>query len=129
MLRRTLLAAGLLTAFSAAATNAATEADFSQAAFDAAQKAGKPILIKVDAPWCPFCAKPRPILSELAKAPEYANLVMLKIDFDSQKDLLKMFNVQKQSTLIVFNGAKETARSTGETDAARIKALLDTSKS
>ena len=34
---------------------------------------------------------------------------------------------QKQSTLIVFNGAIEKGRSTGETDPAAIQGLLDKS--
>jgi len=50
-----------------------------------------------------------------------------EIDFDTQKDLLRKFNVQKQSTLITFKGKQETGRSTGETNAARIEALLDKS--
>ena len=46
------------------------------------------------------------------------------IDYDSQKDLLRKFNVQRQSTLIVFKGKQETGRSTGDTNAASIEALL-----
>ena len=47
------------------------------------------------------------------------------IDFDSQKDLLKKFNVQKQSTLIVFKGKQEAGRSTGDTNAGSIDALVE----
>ena len=46
------------------------------------------------------------------------------IDYDSQKDLLRKFNVQRQSTLMVFKGKQETGRSTGDTNAASIEALL-----
>jgi thioredoxin-like negative regulator of GroEL len=129
MLRRTILAAAVMTGIVAFQAHAATEALFTPAAFEAAQKAGKPILVKVDASWCPNCAKQRPILSELAKDPAFATMTMLTVDFDSQKDVLKQLNVQKQSTLIVFAGTKELARSTGETDAAKIRALLETGKS
>lgn len=126
MLRRLFLMAGILAGVAIGST--ARASDWSQAAFDAAQKAGKPILVEVDAPWCPNCAKQRPILSELAKQPEFASMVILKVDFDSQKDVLKEFNVRMQSTLIAFHGEKETGRSTGVTDPAAIKALLETSK-
>jgi thioredoxin 1 len=51
-------------------------------------------------------------------------LVSFDIDFDSQKDLLRKFNVQKQSTLIAFKGKEEAGRSTGETDPGSIEALL-----
>ena len=51
-------------------------------------------------------------------------LVSFNIDFDTQKDLLKTFGVQKQSTLIVFKGKQEMGRSTGVTDPQAITALV-----
>jgi thioredoxin 1 len=104
--------------------SAADKKPFDQKAFEAAQAAGKPILIEVSAPWCPICKAQAPILSRLTSDPKFKELVSFDIDFDSQKDLLKKFNVQKQSTLIVFKGKQETGRSTGDTNAASIEALL-----
>ncbi len=46
------------------------------------------------------------------------------MDFDTAKDVLKKFRVQNQSTLIVFRGANEIGRSTGDTDAKSIGALV-----
>jgi thioredoxin 1 len=99
--------------------------DYSQSAFDAAQAAGKPILIDVHAPWCPSCKAQAPILSDLQAQPKFKDMVVLKIDFDSQKDLLRKFKVRYQSTLIVFKGKQEMGRSTGDTNAASIEALLN----
>ena len=98
---------------------------FTQQALDAAQKAGKPILIDVTAPWCPICKAQKPILADLAALPKFKNLEILEVDFDSQKDALRAFNIQKQSTLVIFKGGKEVDRSTGDTNAASIGALLD----
>ena len=103
---------------------AADKQPFDQKAFAAAQSAGKPILVEVTAPWCPVCKAQAPILSKLKSESRFKELVSFNIDFDSQKDLLKKFGVQKQSTLIVFKGAKEEGRSTGVTDAAAIDTLL-----
>jgi thioredoxin 1 len=97
---------------------------FDQKAFDAAQAAGRPILIEVSAPWCPVCKAQAPILSKLKIETRFKNLASFSIDFDSQKDLLKKFNVQKQSTLIVFKGKQEAGRSTGDTNAGSIEQLL-----
>ena len=47
-----------------------------------------------------------------------------QIDFDSQKDLLRKFDVRMQSTLISFKGASEVGRSTGDTNPASIEALV-----
>ena len=100
---------------------------FDQKAFEVAQAAGKPILVEVSAPWCPVCKAQAPILSRLRSDPKFENLVSFNVDFDSQKDLLKKFNVQKQSTLIVFKGKQETGRSTGDTNPGSIEALLEKS--
>lgn len=117
------LAAAAL-AFPALPALALDKTAFSQAAFDAAMKAGKPVLIDVSAPWCPTCKAQAPILSELTKQPRFKNLVVFNVDFDSQKDALRGFKAQQQSTLIVFKGGTEMGRSVGDTNKASIEALL-----
>jgi thiol-disulfide isomerase/thioredoxin len=102
----------------------AANARFDPASFKAAQEAGKSILVDVTAPWCPVCRQQHPIIESLKNDPAFKGLVVLEVDFDTQKDALKQFRVQYQSTLIVFKGATEVARSTSETDAARIRALV-----
>lgn len=108
----------------AAPAMAATQMEFTQPAFAMAQQQGKPILVEVDASWCPVCAKQRPILGQLMEDPALRDLIVYKVDFDSQKDVVRAFGVQMQSTLIVFHGGAERGRSTGDTDAATIRALV-----
>ena len=100
---------------------------FDAKAFEAAQAAGQPILVEVTAPWCPTCKAQAPILAKLGGQPKFQNVARFDIDFDSQKDLLRKFNVRMQSTLIVFKGTKEMARSTGDTNAGSIERLLEKS--
>lgn len=119
-----LLAACLSVAVGSVA-QAATEAPFTQPAFTAAQREGKPILVDITASWCPTCAKQRPILSQLMSEPAFKDLVVYQVDFDTQKDVVRALGAQMQSTLIVFRGNAEKGRSTGDTAPASIKALLD----
>jgi len=95
---------------------------FDAKAFQVSQAAGKSILVDVTAPWCPTCKQQRPIVEEIEK--EHPDLVVYEVDFDTAKDVLKQFRVQHQSTLIVFKGQKEVARSTGETDPAPLRSLV-----
>jgi thiol-disulfide isomerase/thioredoxin len=95
---------------------------FDASAFQQAQAAGKSILVDVTAPWCPTCKQQRPIVQEIEKSTP--NLVVYEVDFDSAKDVLKRLRVQNQSTLIVFKGANEVGRSTGDTNPASIRALV-----
>ncbi len=100
---------------------------FTNAEFDAAKKAGRPILVEVTAPWCPTCKAQKPILSELSAQPKFAKLAIFQVDFDTQKDALKMLGVQMQSTLISYKGDKEVGRSTGITTKTAIEDQLNKS--
>ena len=126
-MRRFLLTAALLSAFAVPALAAET-IPFTQPAFAAAQAAHKPILVEIDASWCPTCAKQRPILSKLSAEPAYQDLLIMKVDFDSQKDVVRAMGAQVQSTLIAFDGARETGRSAGVTDEGQIRDLVNKTK-
>lgn len=126
LLRSTLLALFACVALLASLpASAAERKDFDAAAFAAAQKDGKPILVDVFAPWCSVCRAQKPILVELTREPKFKDMVVFKVDFDTQKDALRALNAQRQSTLIVFKGEKETGRSVGDTNPGLIEALLD----
>ncbi len=116
--------AGRWSAWLASPAEAAEPVAFTDSAFQAAQTAGKPILVHVNASWCPTCAQQRPILDKLEHSAELGDLTVFTVDFDSQKDALHEFNVQQQSTLIVFAGKTEKGRATGITDPTAIHDLL-----
>jgi thiol-disulfide isomerase/thioredoxin len=123
MSRRIVLAfaAVLPLAFASAAS---AEETFTNAALEAAQKAGKPVLVEIAAPWCPVCKAQKPILEGLAKNDKFKGFVFLKMDFDTQKDGVRKLNARSQSTLIVFKGTNEVGRSVGDTNPQSVEALL-----
>ena len=129
-MRTRILVATLLlvgTAAGATTTVAATfpeEQSFTQSSFESAQKAGEPILVHVTASWCTTCAAQKPIIDKLRAEPKFKSLRVFNIDFDGQKKLVHRFDARMQSTLIVFKGATEAGRSSGETEPAAIAALL-----
>ncbi len=104
---------------------AAETMPYTPQAFEAAQKAGESILVEITAPWCPTCKAQKPILGELTAAPKFKALKIFDVDFDSQKSAVRGFGARMQSTLIVFKGSEEVARSVGDTKAASIASLLD----
>jgi thioredoxin 1 len=123
--RRNILA---LTAFAIlpSLARAAAVPAFTEAAFKAAQKEGKSILIEIHADWCPTCKAQAPIINGLLKTPKFKDLVTLRVDFDGQVDVVRALGAQSQSTLITFKGEKEMGRTVGDTDPASIEALLAT---
>ena len=98
---------------------------FTDAAFAAAQDAGKPILIDTFATWCDVCARQAPIIEKLRTEAKFKDLVIFKVNFDTQKDVMRRLNARVQSTLICFRGTKEVGRSVGETQPEWIDDLLD----
>lgn len=128
MLNRRLLLACLLfggVVFISIGADAAQRISFTATGFAAAQKAGKPILVDITAPWCSTCRAQQPILRRLMKDARFSDLVIFEVDFDSQKEIVRSFNARSQSTLIAFKGSTEIGRSVGDTDPGSIAALLD----
>lgn len=126
MNRRLVLAAALaIASTSIARADEPKFSNFTNEAFTAAQKDGKRVLVDVWASWCPTCKAQGAILKGLLDAPENKDVVMFRVNFDTQLDVLKAFKVQSQSTLIMFKGGKETARSVGDTDPGRIARLVN----
>jgi thiol-disulfide isomerase/thioredoxin len=96
---------------------------FSTGALKTAQAKGEPILVDAFAPWCPTCRAQAPTLDAIAASPNYARLVILRLDFDHQIDEKKALGINQQSTLIAFKGTKEVGRTLGVTLPEQIKAF------
>jgi len=102
----------------------AAETPFDQAQFDSDKIAGKPVAVVFHAWWCPTCHAQAPLLKTLAAQPEFAALTVFIANYDSEKGLKKALGVTKQSTIVVFKGSVERARSTGDTHQESLAALL-----
>jgi thiol-disulfide isomerase/thioredoxin len=97
---------------------------YSDAVFSNAQQSGQPILIEIYASWCPVCKAQGKVLEKLAAKPEYKNLKVIRVDFDSQKDAVRKFGARQQSTLIAYKGSKETKRLAYTSDAQAIEDVV-----
>jgi thioredoxin len=97
---------------------------FTQAKLDALNHSGQPVLVAIHADWCSTCKTQERILQELLPQPEFERVKMLRVDFDRQKDVVRSFGVQYQSTLIAFKNGHEVGRSTADMSPVRIAELL-----
>ena len=95
------------------------ETTFNQKLFDKAQSDGKVIIISS---WIKYCSSCAGQMKVLKKAKNEGKLNDIKFDnieyfsFDvTNKDIANLFNVQYQTTLIIFKNNKEVYRSLGET--------------
>ena len=94
------------------------------AEFIMAQKKGKTIAVDVYANWCPTCRAQAPILNELRVEKQSSDVVFMKVNFDEEKAFLRAHRVPRQSTVLVFEGIEETARSIGQIDRTALRRVV-----
>lgn len=117
-------ALAIVASLGAAPSFAADWRPYTPEALAAAQKDGKSVLVDISAPWCPTCRAQKPILENLTLQPEFKDMIVLEVDFDSQKDDVRALKATSQSTLIAYKGDKETSRSVGDTKKDSIADLM-----
>jgi thioredoxin 1 len=88
-----------------------------------AEKAGQPVALHFHANWCPTCRAQQKALDSM-KGEKGLDLTVLTVNYDTEKDLKKRFNVRTQSTMVVLKGPQEVARLAGETSADGIRGAL-----
>jgi thioredoxin 1 len=66
-------------------------------------------------------------VDRLSRDPRFGKVLVLEVDFDSSKELLRRWKVSQQSTLLAFKGKTETLRSTGVTDPEGIRKIFEAS--
>lgn len=119
------VAAFVVAAVNTPASAAERAVPFTTEAFKAAQAANEPILVDVWASWCPTCKRQGAVLDALLKQEKFSDLVVFRVDYDKQKDIVREFRAPRQSTLIVFKGKTETGRAIAITAENEIEALLE----
>ena len=124
MIARRELMAGLALGLVGTRALAAPSTPFTPDAFRAAQAADKAILVDITASWCPVCKVQKPILARLLASPRFEEMIALEVDFDRQKDALRLVDARIQSTLIVYRGGDELGRTVGDTNPVSIELLL-----
>ena len=95
------------------------ETTFDKMLFDKAQSEGKVVIVSSWIKYCSSCANQMKVLN---KAKNEGKLLDIKFDnieyfsFDvTNKEIAKLFNVNFQTTLLIFKNNKEVYRSLGET--------------
>ncbi len=97
---------------------------YEKASFDRLVASGQPVLVHVHADWCPTCKRQLSVLGPMLADPANASITPVTVNFDTETGFKRAYKVGNQSTLIVFKGGREVARSFYETDIAAIGGLL-----
>ena len=105
--------------FSLSANAIEKETTFKRDLFDKAQAEGKIVVISSWIKYCTSCASQMKILQNAKNKGELLDIKFDNIEYFSfdvtKKEISNLFDVQYQTTLIIFKGNQEVYRSIGET--------------
>ena len=90
----------------------AKETTYSKELFDKAIADGKVVVVSSWVKYCTSCAGQMKVLDKAKD--DFDNIEYFKFDV-TNKEIAKFFNVQYQTTLLIFKDNKEVYRSIGET--------------
>jgi thiol-disulfide isomerase/thioredoxin len=90
----------------------AKETTFNKELFDKAQSDGKIVIVSSWIKYCTSCASQMKVLDKAKN--DFDNIEYFKFDV-TNKEIAQMFDVQYQTTLLIFKDNKEVYRSIGET--------------
>ena len=109
----------ILFLFSLSANAMEKETTFKKELFDKAQWDGKIVVISSWIKYCSSCAGQMKILQNAKNKGELLDIKFDNIEYFSfdvtKKEISNFFDVQYQTTLIIFKGNQEVYRSVGET--------------
>ncbi len=100
------------------------ETTFKKELFDKAKSEGKIIVVSSWIKYCTSCASQMKVLNKAKN--EFSNIEYFTFDV-TNKEIAKLFNVQYQTTLLIFKDNKEVYRSIGETTKDLIYKALQSS--
>ena len=110
--------------FSFNANVIAKETTFNKELFDKAQSEGKVVIISSWVKYCTSCASQMKVLDKAKN--DFNNIEYFKFDVRN-KEIADLFNIQYQTTLLIFKNNKEVYRSIGETSREAIYKAIKSS--
>ena len=102
----------------------AKETTFNKELFDKAQSDGKVVIVSSWVKYCTSCASQMKVLDKAKN--DFNNIEYFKFDVRN-KEIADLFNIQYQTTLLIFKNNKEVYRSIGETSREAIYKAIKSS--
>lgn len=92
--------------------------------FARARGEGRVTAIQFHSGWCPICVMQERGVKALQDDKALARVTVFQADYFKEEALRKRFNVASFSTLVVFRGDQERARTTGDFRAEQLRQLF-----
>ena len=99
----------------------AKETTFKKELFDKAQADGKVVIVSSWIKYCTSCASQMKVLDKAKN--DFNNIEYFKFEV-TNKEIAQMFDVQYQTTLLIFKNNEEVHRSIGQTEKDKIYSII-----
>ena len=99
----------------------AKETTFKKELFDKAQADGKVVIVSSWINYCTSCASQMKVLDKAKN--DFDNIEYFKFEV-TNKEIAQMFDVQYQTTLLIFKNNEEVHRSIGQTEKDKIYSII-----
>ena len=99
----------------------AKETTFKKELFDKAQADGKVVIVSSWIKYCTSCASQMKVLDKAKN--DFDNIEYFKFEV-TNKEIAQMFDVQYQTTLLIFKNNEEVHRSIGQTEKDKIYSII-----
>ena len=97
------------------------ETTFKKELFDKAQADGKVVIVSSWIKYCTSCASQMKVLDKAKN--DFDNIEYFKFEV-TNREIAQMFDVQYQTTLLIFKNNEEVHRSIGQTDKDKIYSII-----
>lgn len=92
--------------------------------FSRARAEGRVVAVQFHSGWCPVCVMQERGVKALREDKALEQVVVFQADYMKEEALRKALNVSSFSTLVVFRGDMERARTTGDFRPEQLKELF-----
>ncbi len=90
----------------------------------AAQERGDKLILGIWATWCATCQSQIAVVDALADDPRFAGITIFHIDYDFQKNIMRLVGAAVRSQMIELHGYEEVGRLIAVTNPEEIEAFL-----
>ncbi|HEY0109399.1 MAG TPA: thioredoxin domain-containing protein [Fibrella sp.] len=105
-------------------TRSKNKVQWTTARLDSLTQAQPVVLVDVYAPWCAPCKKMAPVIDKLT-VEMAGKATIIKLNADTEKSLLKAYQVEELPTILIFRNGKLADHQIGYRDEAALRTLLE----
>jgi thioredoxin 1 len=101
---------------------------YTESLFNQLNEKGVSMLIDIKAEWCSTCKKQSKVIKKYLDSKQNEELIILEVNYDNQKEVVRKFKAPRQSTLVLFKDGKEIGKVIAEANEDKLFTFFNKAK-